>query len=295
MTKKELKYRIVKKLIETVALLPLPVLYAFGDMIQFVLHRIVRYRVRIVRANLSMVFKDKTVKELRKIENDFYRHLVEVFVETVKLSNISDEEISRRVSVEGVDIVNDSVEKGRSVVVMLGHFGNWEWVTSSAMQMNREAVICEIYNPLHNDIFDSIMLGLRSRFGTENIPMSKSVRRLLSIHRDGASFVCGFIADQRPFSYELKNWTDFCGIDTAYVTGGEIIGKKVGAEFIYAEMLPIRRGYYNLSFSKLDPIEDEKDNQYSRAFLKRLETSIMNHPAYWLWSHKRWIQKHQQY
>lgn len=288
----ELKYRIVKKLIETVAKLPLPVLYAIGDVIRFVLHRVVRYRIKVVRGNLGMVFKNKSVRDLRKIENGFYRHLVDVFVETVKLANVSDDEISRRVSVEGVGLVNDAVAKGRSVVLMLGHFGNWEWVTSSAMQMNRKAVICEIYNPLHDKLFDTIMLGLRSRFGTENIPMTKSVRRLLSIHRDGGNFVCGFIADQRPFSQELKHWTDFCGIETAYVNGGEVIGRKVGAEFLYAEMLPVRRGNYKLTFSKIDPIDDDMENPYTRAFLKRLETSIMNHPAHWLWSHKRWIQKH---
>lgn len=289
--KNDFKYRIINGLIEIIACLPLSVLYLIGDVVCFFLHRVFRYRLRIVRKNLADVFKNEPVEELRHVENAFYRHLVEVFVETLKLAHISDKEMMRRVSVEGIELVNDAVARGQSVVLMLGHYGNWEWVTASAMHMDRKAVICEIYHPLRNKAFDRVMLRLRSRFGTENIPMSKSVRRLLSIHREGGVFVCGFIADQRPFSRDLKHWTDFCGIDTAYVNGGEVIGCKISAEFLYAEMLPLRRGYYKLSFSRLEPLDDNKENPYSRAFLQRLEASVISNPPYWLWSHNRWKRK----
>lgn len=288
----EFKYHLIKGFVKSAALMPLPVLYLIGDMVCFILYRICRYRLRVVRKNLSMVFKHKSVRELRKIEHDFYHRLTDIFVESLKLAHISDKEIDRRVRVEGIGLVNEAVAKGKPVVLMLGHFGNWEWVTASARQMDRAAVICEIYHPLRDKAFDRLMLELRSRFNTVNIPMSKSVRRLLSICHEGGSFVCGFIADQRPFSYDLKHWTDFCGIDTAYVNGGEVIGRKVGAEFLYAEMMPVKRGYYTLKFSRLEPVMDGEENPYTRAFLKNLESSIMANPPCWLWSHNRWKSRH---
>ena len=229
-----------------------------------------------------------TLFETVSIERCFYKNIVDIFLETIKLNNISEEEIKRRVEIVGIELINRALERGQSVVLMLGHFGNWEWVTSSAPAMNHDAVIGQIYHPLGNKVMDRIMLKLRSRFGTENIPMSKSVRRLLGIHQNNGKFVCGFIADQRPLSGVRKHWTCFCGIETAYVTGAEVVGAKIGAEFIYAEMLRTERGHYQLSLSRITPIPDNNEYPYSRAFLTKLEESIMRSPSSWLWSHNRW-------
>lgn len=287
----EFKYRLFKGLLGAAARMPMWALYGISDVACFVMHRVVKYRVDVVRGNLKMAFPEKSDKELMAIEREFYRHLFDIFVEAAKLGHISDKEINRRVQVENIELVNDAVSQDKSVVMMLGHYGNWEWVTASAQFMNRHAVICEIYHPLRNKAFDRVMLELRSRFNTENIPMLNSVRRLLGIHKDGGRFVCGFIADQRPFTPELKHWTDFLGIDTAYVNGGEVIGSKIGAEFIYGEMMPVKRGYYKLTFMKLEPMDDGLENPYTRAYLKKLEESIRRAPAYWLWSHNRWKRK----
>ena len=284
-------YKLLKFFVKSFALLPLGALYLFGDVIRFVMHRIVKYRVGVVRKNLRMVFPDKSDAELRRIENDFYRHFVDIFMESVKLAHISDAEVRRRVEVVGSELVNNALDNGRSVVLMLGHYGNWEWVTSSAMYFNPDAVSCEIYHPLGNKAFDRLMLDLRSRFGTVNIPMDSSIRTLLGMNRDGQSFVCGFISDQRPMTYALKHWTDFCGIDTAYVNGGEAIGVKINAEFIYVEMLPLKRGKYRMTLSKIEPLDDGEENPYSRAFLHKLEDSIRRNPSYWLWTHNRWKRK----
>lgn len=287
----EIKYRFFNSLIKGVAHLPLRALYIFSDIAYFVMYKVMRYRLKVVRKNLELTFPEKSEAERLKIEKEFYRHLPDIFIEAAKLAHISDEEISRRVKVEGIELINNAVRNGKSVIMMLGHYGNWEWVTSSALQMDKKAIKCEIYRRLGDKAFDHIMLNLRSRFGTENIPMAKSVRRLLRINKDGDVFVCGFIADQRPFTKELKHWTTFLGVDTAYVNGGEAIGTKIGAKFVYAEMLPLRRGYYQLTFKELTPMDDNEENPYTRAFLKELETTIRNNPPYWLWSHNRWKRK----
>lgn len=291
MTKNELKYRLMNGAINALARLPLRALYLFSDAARLILHRVVKYRVDVVRKNLAMAFPDKSAKELRKIENDFYRHLFDIFVEAAKLAHISDKEARHRIELVNIDVINKALESGRSVVLMLGHYGNWEWVTALTRDLNKDAIACQIYNPLHNKPFNRVMLNLRSRFGSENIPMHKSVRRLLGIHRDGGKFVCGFIADQRPFSPELKHWTDFLGLDTAYVNGGEVIGEKIGAEYVYVEMLPVKRGHYKMTFRKIEPLTDGQENPYTRAYLQMLEESIRRNPSYWLWSHNRWKRK----
>lgn len=286
-----IKYHLLRGLVKSLAVLPLGILYGLSDFAAFLLHRVIKYRVGIVRGNLRAVFPEKSDRELRDIENRFYRHLCDVFVEAAKLAHISDAEVARRIEFIGVDLVNDALARGQSVVLMLGHYGNWEWVTSSATQFIPGTLSSEIYHPLRDKAMDRFMLELRSRFGTENIPMSRAVRRLLQVNREGRCFVCGFISDQRPFTPELKHWTDFLGLDTAYVNGGEAIGTKIGAEMLYVEMLPLRRGHYRMTFSKLQPLDDGMENPYTRSFLRELENSIRRNPSYWLWSHNRWKRK----
>ncbi len=284
-------YRFFNCALKTAARLPLRALYLLSDIAAFVLYRVVKYRVGIVRKNLAMAFPEKSEKERREIERKFYRHLCDIFIETAKLAHISDKEVQRRVKFKGIEVVNDALASGKSVILMLGHFGNWEWVTSAAPHFLPGSVSCEIYHPLRNKAFNRILLDLRSRFGTENIPMARTYRRLLEINREGKNFVCGFISDQRPFTPVLKHWTDFLGVDTAYVDGGEVIGKKLGAEFVYVEMMPQKRGHYLMEFSRITPLEDNDENPYTRAYMKKLEQSIRRSPSSWLWSHNRWKRK----
>ncbi len=286
-----MKYRFLKGIIKAFAMQPLWMMYGLSDLASFVLYRIVKYRVPVVRKNLAMAFPEKSEKERREIEKKFYRHLCDVFIETAKLAHVSDKEMSRRVTVKGAENVNNAFRNGKSVIFMLGHFGNWEWVTYASRYFLPGTISCEIYHPLRDKEFDKVMLDLRQRFGNENIPMSKTYRRLLEINKEGKHFACGFISDQRPFTPVLKHWTDFLGIDTAYVDGGEVIGNRLGAEYVYAEMMPEKRGHYTLTISPLKPIEDGGENPLTRAFLKRLEESIRKNPSAWLWSHNRWKRK----
>ena len=270
------------------ALLPLGILYGVSDFAAWLLYSVIGYRREMVASNMAKAFPEVSEEERRRWERRFYRYLCDVFVETAKLACVTDGEMGRRVKIEGVERVNDAIAVGRPVVLMLGHYGNWEWVTYAARHFIPGAVMCEIYHPLSNKVMDDVMLRLRSRFGTENIPMSRAVRRLVGIARSGNCFVCGFIADQRPFSSELKHWTDFLGLDTPYVNGGEVIGEKLGAEFIYVEMLPLRRGHYRMRFTPLRPLCVGEENPYTRAYLRELECSIRRNPPCWLWSHNRW-------
>lgn len=287
------KIRTASAMINAIALLPSGMLYMISDIASFILYRIVRYRRNIVRENLKNVFRDKEEKELSTIEHQFYRHFCDVIVETIRLARISSLEITRRVEINGAESVNESLSQGKPVILLLGHCGNWEWVTCAALKFLPTAVSCEIYHPLRDKTIDKLMLRLRSRFGTENIPMSRAVRRLLHLADEQKVFVCGFISDQRPFDAHLRHWTEFLGIKTAYVNGGEIIGTKIGAHFFYVDMEPQKRGHYKMTFKRLEPLADGDENPYTRAFLRELEASIRRNPPYWLWSHNRWKRKRQ--
>ena len=64
--------------------LPFWMLYLLSDFLYFVLYRIIGYRTKVVRQNLSNSFPEKSEKEILAIEAKFYSHLCDLVVESLK-------------------------------------------------------------------------------------------------------------------------------------------------------------------------------------------------------------------
>lgn len=281
-------YHLLLLLLRLVALLPLPVLYVVSDAVSWLLRRVIKYRVGVVRRNLQGAFPEKSAEELQAIERGFYRHLGDCFVETVKLLHISDREMARRVEVCNAQLIDRLSADGRPFVILLGHYGNWEWVQEVTRYYNPAIVNGELYRPQHSPVFNRLMITIRSRYDTVLITQRKAVRTLIGMHREGKQFLIGFIADQRPNSKNLNHWTRWLNQDTPIAVGGEEIGRHVGAHFVYLDIEKPRRGHYRMTFKALEPSDALPDYPYTAAFLQSLETTIRRAPQYWLWSHNRW-------
>lgn len=285
-----LKYYIIIGLLHMLALLPFRMLYVLSDFICLILYRIVRYRRKVVRRNLGNSFPEKTPAELRQIERRFYSYLCDCIVETVKLLHISDSELTRRAEIRNADIVNEIASKGHPMVLFMGHYGNWEWVQTASMVLRKPLVMGGIYHPAKNKVMDRVMQRIRSRFDTLCIPMKSTYRTLMKLKDEGTPFLIGFISDQRPAgTIHDSHWTDFMHQSTPYLTGGETIGNRIGAKFLYMDVERVRRGYYTMTFRTMEiPQGDTSEYPYTLQFLKLLEQSIRRAPEYWLWSHNRW-------
>ena len=254
----------------------------------FIIYHTVRYRRKTVRTNLCNSFPEKSDKERKKIERKFYRHFCDCIVETIKLLHLTDKEADRRIKVTNVSLIEQLAKDGAPIILFLGHYGNWEWTPAVTYHYKRPALNGQIYRPLHSCVMEQVMLTIRSRFHTLSIPQKSAFRTLLRMRQENRQFLIGFVADQRPNSGNLYHWTTFLSQDTAYSTGGEEIGKRTGAHFVYLETEKIKRGYYQMTFHLIPPLCDGKEYPYTRQFMNMLESSIRRAPEYWLWSHKRW-------
>ena len=65
-------YHIIRTLWKLMSLLPMGILHLLSNLIYFPLYYIARYRRKVVRKNLVNAFPEKTEKEIKKIEKDFY-------------------------------------------------------------------------------------------------------------------------------------------------------------------------------------------------------------------------------
>ena len=147
----------------TFSLLPLRVHYLLSTMLYVLLRYVVRYRLKVVRKNLSTSFPEKSEQELRAIENGFYRFFCDYLVESVKLMTIRTENLKKRMVFKGVEQVDQCIHEGQSVAVYLGHYCNWEWVTSLPLWITSEALCGQIYHPIENKAFDRLFLRLRQQ------------------------------------------------------------------------------------------------------------------------------------
>lgn len=281
-----MKKKFVFGFFKGLAFLPLPILYLISDFITFFLHRIIGYRKKVVRQNLTSSFPDKNIKEIKRIERGFYRFLGSQIVETIKTLNLSDKELQGRVTVKNYEAVNEAMGNGRNAVLLMGHYGNWEWVQEITRYFLPEVYMASIYHPLSDKVMDEIFIKLRSRWGAHIVPMKQAPRVLLN--RDNMPWVCGFIADAWTWNKKEDNKVEFLNHDTWFITGPEEIGAKLNAEFFYLKMTVIKRGHYEISFHKLSPLSPNLPYPYTRRFWLEFEKTICHAPQYWLWSHKRW-------
>lgn len=278
------------------SLLPLRVHYVFADCLYALMAYVVRYRHRVIWRNLKSSFPEKTDRELRRIEKDFYHWFCDYFAETVKLLTMSPEEMRRRMVFRGTDEINRCWEEGQSVGVFLGHYGQWEWITSLPLWVSDRGQCTDIYKPLENKDFDRLFLRVREKYGARCIPMAETLRRVVDYRRQGRPIVLGYISDQVPFWNNIHHWLPFLNHDTPVFTGAEKIMKRMGHAVFYADVRRIRRGYYECEMQLItrEPAK-YKDFELTDEYFRRLEASIRRDPAIYLWSHNRWKRSHEDY
>jgi KDO2-lipid IV(A) lauroyltransferase len=159
--------------IKPVSLLPLSVLYVFSDLLFLVGYRILGYRKKVVWQNLKNSFPDRPDTELKKIMDGFYSHFCDLMIETLRLFSMPEEEIKRRCTVKNPAFLEEWYEKGRPLIMIAGHYNNWElFGTSLGLVMPFRPL--GIYHPLKNKFMDGKFQSSRSRFGTYLLPKDET-------------------------------------------------------------------------------------------------------------------------
>lgn len=280
-----LGYYLALPFMHVLARLPWPVLYRFSDLCCLLLYRVAGYRVQVVRTNIRNSFPEKGEGERRRIEREFYRWFCDLWLETTKTLVITPQELEQRVVVEEPVALRECFANGRSVILVMGHWGNWELggARFSLLGLHRLMVI---YHPLSNPHFEKLVTRMRTRWGTGLYAMNDTLRSML---RDrGQVTATAFIADQSPRP-ESATWVRFLNQDTPVFNGTEKIARKLGYPVFYVGISREKRGYYRMRIEELvpDPAKTAP-GEITVRHTARLEQDIRRQPAFWLWTHRRW-------
>lgn len=280
-------YIIVFPIIWVLSHLPMRILYMISSGLFIIVYYIVGYRKKVVKSNLSLAFPEKSQEERDIITKKFFIHFCDIIVETLKGLTISEKEIRKRFIISNAEVLDSYYERDRSVLIMAGHYANWEWsgVLNKVMRYQAHAV----YKPLRNKQFDALIKKARERFGGMIISNRYIVPVLFRKWKKGEKTLTYILSDQSPKQDSYKHRDTFMGVDVPVFTGTEELAKKFDFSVLYVQVRKIRRGYYSTTFVPVaDNPKEYEDFQITRMFLDLLEQQIKEKPEYYLWSHKRW-------
>lgn len=282
-------YYLTLPFIYLLSILPFPVLYALSDFLFVVFFYITGYRKKIVMQNLRNSFPEKSEAELKELARKFYHHLCDLFLETFKTLTISRKSMLKRcpVSPEAIALFTRMAEEKKSIVIVMGHKGNWEWAGNS-FSICCPQQLYVIYHPLSNTYFNGLIYRMRCRFGTKLIAMQDTFRDMVKLrHEVNAT---AFIADQSP-PPQTAHWMEFLNQDTPVFKGTEKIAQKLKYPVVYVSIRKVKRGYYELYAEELNLPDNLLENALTEIHTKILEKDIREQPETWLWSHRRWKHK----
>jgi Kdo2-lipid IVA lauroyltransferase/acyltransferase len=276
-----------------VAWLPLRVLYVFSDFFYLIIYYIVGYRKKIARKNIEKSFPEKSKKELRRIERHFFRYFCDLFIETFYEMHMSEKEVLQRMDLGDIDLIMEQYAKGRSIMLMSAHYGNWEWASAFALKLPEDMQIYNVYKRLNNKKFDNFMLEIRSKFKGQSVEIHNLLRTMVNLRKEGRVSVFGMISDQSPWVGNINHWNTFLNQDTPVITGTEQLAKKFDYPVFYIHIHRVKRGYYKFEYIPVS-LEPTLTSEFeiSNKYMEILEKKIQAAPEYWLWTHNRWKHSH---
>ena len=267
-------------------ILPFRLLYLVSDFAYLVIYYLFGYRRKVVVSNLQSSFPGKTPAEIKALTKKYYHHLCDISVESLKGFSMNPKEIIRRHHILNPELADHYFDKGLSTIAVPGHYNNWEWGSLSPGLQIKYPIV-GFYKPMSNKLLDTYAKHHRAKFNT----------RLASIRETGITFdelattPTAYImaSDQSPTNLKDCYWFDFLNHDTPWLHGPEKYARKYNLPVVYVDIQKVKRGFYELKMVLLTENPSTlPDGEITRLYAQHLEKSILQEPAYWLWSHKRW-------
>lgn len=221
------------------------------------------------------------------IEKKFYRNFSDILFECIKMLSFSKKDIISRCyfATGSYEVFKKLFDKGKHVIIAMGHTGNWEFAGLSMSAMEHY-IVQVIYRPLANTYYDKLMFTVRSRFGAVPLDATK-VQRVIMEKKDKPT-VTAFITDQSP-PPESAQWLSFLYQDTPVYKGIEKISRKLNYPVVFANVRRVKRGYYEIYIELICENPGKMaDGEITKIHTCYLEEAIREQPDNWLWTHRRW-------
>jgi Kdo2-lipid IVA lauroyltransferase/acyltransferase len=279
-------FAIAYPIIWVLSRLPMRILYIKSDFLYVIMYYVIGYRKKVVLDNLKLSFPEKSDQELKKISKKFFKHLIDLIMESIKAFTISKKQISKRYTYKNAEMVNKYVSQGKNIALVGAHQANWEWSISLPLVLNID--LYGAYTKLNNKYFEKWVRNSREKFGVIGYKTSDTVRGMQKNFNNKKQGAYILLSDQSPQPHKTYYWRDFFGIKVPIHTGAEMLSKKFDLVVINYVTRKVKRGYYETDFQLItDSPKEFKDYQITDKYTELTEKNIRLQPEFYLWSHKR--------
>jgi len=191
-----------------------------------------------------------------------------------------------RFRIEGVSETSPGVREGTGMVVITGHFGNWELAPGAALRFNRQQA--NFYRPIDDPLLDRYVRRQRERISTEMIAKgTRGVAYALKALKRG--YFVGMLSDQRESDGIIL---PFLGEDALTNHGPAVLALRANVPIFAGVAFREKGARFRMICSRLE-VDLTGDRSADVVTLtcrmnELFETWLREHPEQWLWTHDRW-------
>lgn len=267
--------------------LPLHWALAIGRRLGWIYGYVIRYhRLDAIEA-LRRGLPEKTDAERRKILKKMYLNLGMNLVEEFRMSCVTDSYLHDFVSWEGEAYAHEVLAKGKGLLVLSAHTGNWDLLCSIAPRSLGPSTI--ITKNIKNSSLNEFWMESRRRFGLKFVPAHNSYRLCLTALRKNE--VVGFILDQNMIRTEGL-FVNFFNKPACTTPGLAYMAAQSGAAVVPMFMLRQPDGHHLIkALPPISPPPDRKPETilaYTQRYTQIIEDIVRQYPEQWIWIHRRW-------
>jgi KDO2-lipid IV(A) lauroyltransferase len=238
--------------------------------------------------NLTHVFgAEKNAAEIRALARQVFSNLILIIFEIGWLLRLKEKDFSKHFHVHGLHYLTAAHKKGRGVLVLTGHIGNWELMSMAAAVLGYP--MSAIYRPLDFKPLDLFFINLRSRYGATLYPKKHAMRPILRGLKKGE--LIGILLDQNA-GVQAGVFADFFNRPACTNMGLASIALRMEVPVVPLFLLREGNGY-RVEFGPEVPViragDREKDiSVNTRQYNRVIEDVIRRYPDQWFWVHRRW-------
>jgi len=258
--------------------LPRGGLFVLADLLADATHWTNPEPARNLRANLRLAFPRWSEREVEDLSKRIFRNFARNLVDYGRFNTITDEALDRLLpSAQHLHILEESFSKGRGVILVTGHIGNWEL---GALFFARHGFKINVVTiPEGRERIDSIRGAYRMHQDIRTIVVDGSPFSSLEIV---AALRRGEIVAMLVDRWEGTDGVPakFFGADRRFPRGPFVLSRATGAPIIPAFIVrdgSVYRGVVDPPFSMDEP-EDEPG---ARRVSESLERMIRIYPDQW--------------
>ncbi len=257
------------------------------------LHRVLGYRLKVVRSNMKRVYPLMGEAELQRMVREFYRYFGNLLWEILFWHNPGPQRLQNWVRFDNPEVLDSLAVEGKGVALLTSHYGNWEWIAWGMASRFRHR-LWFVYKPLSRAWMEGLLFRWRSGQGVVPVPI-KALRprldRVMQAPFGSEELPALYLgADQSPTAHSRWIQTTLLGQPTLSYQGPEELARRYGLVPVFVRIRPNAkgRGYRVQLVQAPEDWSLQPEGTLMQWYLDALSQQILEAPAYWLWTHRRW-------